>query len=383
MATTVNIGTVANDGTGDSIRVGGGKINDAFEAITAGVVAPGTVTTGMLADGSVTAVKLASTAITDKLGYTPFNAAGVSVYGATLIDDASASAARTTLELGTAAVANTGTSAGNIPVLDGSAKMPAVDGSALTNVVGQVSPWEISGCEPVRINANVVEIQPGGAANSYNDPSEFLRLIAATQVNLTVSGINGIDNGVTPSTDDDIFFYLVKHTTNGTVGVVASRSISYGGVTYPSGYSSAKARKLPWGAKYKSSGIQAFHYWKGFTRYTEVDDSGSWEPTGASNVDTAGAWTTIDLNKFIPDNARLALLHVRTDYVSALGDSRVRPGSGSSSAGIVCSYVNSASVRQWAEVWCQTNSTRQIQIKTTSGVKIWVAVAGYMQSEYS
>lgn len=45
-----------------------------------------------------------------------------------------AAGGRTTLGLGTAAVANTGTSAGNVVILDGSAKLPAVDGSALTNL---------------------------------------------------------------------------------------------------------------------------------------------------------------------------------------------------------------------------------------------------------
>lgn len=56
--------------------------------------------------------------------------------GKALLDDADASAQRTTLGLGTAAIANTGTSAGNVVVLDGSAKLPAVDGSALTNISG-------------------------------------------------------------------------------------------------------------------------------------------------------------------------------------------------------------------------------------------------------
>lgn len=54
--------------------------------------------------------------------------------GKALLDDADASAQRTTLGLGTAAVANTGTSAGNVVVLDGSARLPAVDGSQLTNI---------------------------------------------------------------------------------------------------------------------------------------------------------------------------------------------------------------------------------------------------------
>ena len=54
--------------------------------------------------------------------------------GKALLDDANASAQRTTLGLGTAAVADTGTSSGNVVVLDGSAKLPAVDGSQLTNI---------------------------------------------------------------------------------------------------------------------------------------------------------------------------------------------------------------------------------------------------------
>ena len=54
--------------------------------------------------------------------------------GKALLDDANASAQRTTLGLGTAAVADTGTSAGNVVVLDGSARLPAVDGSQLTNL---------------------------------------------------------------------------------------------------------------------------------------------------------------------------------------------------------------------------------------------------------
>tara|TARA_R110001583_G_scaffold187060_1_gene348104 strand:+ start:450 stop:2720 length:2271 start_codon:yes stop_codon:yes gene_type:complete len=60
--------------------------------------------------------------------------------GKALLDDASASAQRTTLGLGTAAVLNVGTGANNIPQLDGSSRLPAVDGSQLTNVVGSGDP---------------------------------------------------------------------------------------------------------------------------------------------------------------------------------------------------------------------------------------------------
>lgn len=60
----------------------------------------------------------------------------ISAFGATLVDDAAASNARTTLELGTAATLNVGTAANNVVQLDGSARLPAVDGSQLTNLPG-------------------------------------------------------------------------------------------------------------------------------------------------------------------------------------------------------------------------------------------------------
>jgi hypothetical protein len=64
---------------------------------------------------------------------------GISAFGATLVDDVDAAAARTTLGLGTAATKDTGTSANNVVQLDGTAKLPAVDGSLLTNLPSSVS----------------------------------------------------------------------------------------------------------------------------------------------------------------------------------------------------------------------------------------------------
>jgi len=54
--------------------------------------------------------------------------------GKALLDDADASAQRTTLGLGTAATLDVGTGANNIVQLDGSARLPAVDGSQLTGL---------------------------------------------------------------------------------------------------------------------------------------------------------------------------------------------------------------------------------------------------------
>ena len=56
--------------------------------------------------------------------------------GKALLDDADASAQRTTLGLGSAATLTAGTSASNVVQLNGSSQLPAVDGSQLTNLPG-------------------------------------------------------------------------------------------------------------------------------------------------------------------------------------------------------------------------------------------------------
>ncbi len=56
--------------------------------------------------------------------------------GKALLDDADASAQRTTLGLGSAATLTAGTSANNVVQLNGSSQLPAVDGSQLTNLPG-------------------------------------------------------------------------------------------------------------------------------------------------------------------------------------------------------------------------------------------------------
>src|SRR5210317_1256258 len=61
---TINIGTSANDGTGDTLRDGADKINDNFTELYDGAgVADGAVTTAKLADDAVDSDKIADGAI--------------------------------------------------------------------------------------------------------------------------------------------------------------------------------------------------------------------------------------------------------------------------------------------------------------------------------
>ncbi len=101
----------------------------------------GTTATQTLTNKSIVATQLTGTIANARLDAQLQDVAGLAVTdGGFIVGDGSnfvletAGTARTSLGLGTAAVTDTGTSAGNTVVLDGSARLPAVDGSQLTNL---------------------------------------------------------------------------------------------------------------------------------------------------------------------------------------------------------------------------------------------------------
>jgi len=101
----------------------------------------GTTATQTLTNKSIVATQLTGTVANARLDAQLQDVAGLAVTdGGFIVGDGSnfvletAGTARTSLGLGTAAVTDTGTSAGNTVVLDGSARLPGVDGSQLTNL---------------------------------------------------------------------------------------------------------------------------------------------------------------------------------------------------------------------------------------------------------
>jgi hypothetical protein len=88
----------------------------------------------------------------------------------------SASAARGNLGLGTAAVLNVGTTANQIPQLDGSGRLPAVDGSQLTNVAGAAVPIVAGEALAIRdlVYQDVFNQRGGGADRWYKVDSDAI-----------------------------------------------------------------------------------------------------------------------------------------------------------------------------------------------------------------
>lgn len=118
-----------------------------------------------------------------------------------LSDLASAATARTNLGLGTAAVLNTGTSAGNAIVLDGSARLPAVDGSQLTGLPSGYSGWTVSdgsNSENIASTNSVIFAGAGAASVAYNTSNNTLTV---TGTDTTYSAATTSAAGLMSSTD--------------------------------------------------------------------------------------------------------------------------------------------------------------------------------------
>lgn len=211
--------------------------------------------TSDLDDDAVTYAKMQNVSATDKLlGRSSSGAGNVeeiacTAAGRALLDDADAAAQRTTLglatvantgayadlsgkpTLGTAAALDTGTTADKVVKLDGSAKLPAVDGSALTNLTyANIAGRDLVRLAAVTLGSAAASIEFGGTSgNGTIDGTyrEYLFVVenAAPETNdvdfhVTVSD----DNGSTYKATNYIGAFYVGNNSSSSAAVAISNN---------------------------------------------------------------------------------------------------------------------------------------------------------------
>jgi len=163
---------------------------------------------------------------------------GISVFGATLVDDADAATARTTLGLGTASTQDVGTADGNVVQLSdvgGTVKLPAVDGSQLTAVSGTDS-------TKLAIANNLSDLNdPATARNNlglgtaattasaeYATAAQGTTADSAVQPTDSIDVLADVDTSTVPPTTNDLLKWDGSNFVPGTVSVDVDTPINAG-----------------------------------------------------------------------------------------------------------------------------------------------------------
>jgi hypothetical protein len=226
----ITLGTnIAMSGTTLNVSSGTATVGDAdYGDVT--VSSSGTVWT--IDADAVTYAKIQDVSATDRLLGRSTAGAGVieeitcTAAGRALLDDAASSNQRTTLGLGTAAVLDVGTGASNIVQLDGTPKLPAVDGSALTNLTVTGTSMVLLQTQSVSGVATIdfVTGTGGTVLTDTYDRYEFKIEITADSDNVEMRMRVGTDVGPTYQADAADYDWHTMYMAGGASAIAADGS---------------------------------------------------------------------------------------------------------------------------------------------------------------
>lgn len=230
----------------------------------------------------------------------------------------------------------------------------------------------IAGLKPERQDGSTIKILRGSCwcldtCAMYEQPGEVL------------VPVTGFANG------SEVYVWLIRDVAGNVVPVVNSARFQ-GDVPLPEGCK--LVRKLPFGCMFNSAwgGLPAWHiaHWPlPEVTFTESEDNSLWQ--ACSGLDTGDAWKEISLAKWIPDNARMALVVPEVTMKSG----GTRAGSaywrsvGACANGEKLGSANPSFGVVGGERTVRVTSTRTIFVKTTGDAAISVRVKGYQQTEAS
>lgn len=242
---------------------------------------------------------------------------------------------------------------------------------------------EISGLKPERkTGLNQMYLFTGYCRNASD--TKYIKNPSAYHMDIGIVGIAGLDIGV-PENNTGYFVYVCSNKTDGSFGAVFSKSISLTGVdlTYI-GDEWTIERKLPFGIMYdiNKGGFPAIHIsnWNMPTiRYTYADTSADYRVlAGGTQTD----WADFSLINLIPDNARVAEILVVTEGLSGSGKGYIRSKGNANSLGTPTDKVNFGE-QDNSIIWQRVDSHMKLQYKCDAGVRMFVYVRAYEQTESS